>query len=63
MFLTEDSMHIPCITGKFPGVVPVDVEDPDDVEAEHLVRGHILEVEVEELLFGRVEPEPREVEF
>lgn len=40
----------------------IDVEDADDVQAQALPGDHALEVEIEELHFGRMEPEPREIE-
>lgn len=49
-------------TRKFPGIVAVDVEDSDHVEVQPLLGDHLLEVEIEELLFGRMEPKPREIE-
>ena len=39
----------------------VDVERADDVEVELLAVDHAVQVEVEELLLGGVEPEAREV--
>lgn len=50
-------------TWEFPRIVAVEVEGADDVEVELLSEGHLLEVIVEELLFGWMEPESRKVQL
>lgn len=50
-------------TWKFPWIVVVDIEEPDHVEALSLACHHVLEIETQKFLLGRVEPEPGELEL
>ena len=46
---------------QLPGVVPVQLHRRDDVELELLPLGHLLQVELQQLLLRRVEPETRKL--
>lgn len=47
-------------TGQLFGIMKVDVEETDGIEANIFPENRVLKVETEELFFGRVEPKPRQ---